>query len=89
MFYGDEQALSIHLAAFRYGLQQSSMRKTLSRFRDEGLIEPFPVKLDERTEIYPMKRLDMLMTARPGRGVRAGKTWASEALNTGQKAFGG
>lgn len=66
--YDGRQAISAPLAAKRYRLGIDAMRKTLSRLRTAGAVEPLPEGLDERTDLYDLQTLDDAMAARPGKG---------------------
>lgn len=60
-------ALTVTMAAARYGLAPSSMRAALTRLGDT--IAPAAM-LDARTPLYLTKDLDAAMRSRPGRGAR-------------------
>jgi hypothetical protein len=65
-------ALTVDMAASRYGLSPAGMRKTLGRLLGAGAI-PEPAHLDARTPLYVATALEKAMAARPGRGVGGGR----------------
>lgn len=71
---GEQAVISAALAAKRYGVSNSTMRGTLTRLRGDGIIEPVPETLDERTPLYPLAELDLAIKTRPGRGSNRKRT---------------
>jgi hypothetical protein len=71
---GDEPVISAALAARRYGIPSGTMRSTLARLRGDGIIEPVAETLDERTPLYPLAALDLVVSTRPGKGAARRRT---------------
>lgn len=61
-------ALTVAMAAERYGLAASSIRSALTRLGDA--ITP-AAQLDSRTPLYHLVALDKALSRRPGRGHKA------------------
>lgn len=80
--YDGRPVLTVALAARRYGLTSTAMRKALQRVE----IEPLPEPLDGRTPLYDAHVLDWVMGHRPGRGANLRRTDIHQSADTDQGA---